>query len=179
MHKNQTQQKTKLATFTYCGKEVRRMTMILKTRQQISFCTRNTINNTLKHRKPTEKYNNSNFYQMKCLDCPLKYIGQTEKTFNIIYKEHIQAIGNDNRNSGYSNYILNTGHTYGTVADTMNIIKMERKSRHLNTSGKYCIYKISRSKLHMNDSHIDTTQYSKHCMKLSIGSSTRSTLEDI
>jgi hypothetical protein len=31
----------------------------------------------------------------------LKYIGQTGRTFNIRYKEYIQAIGNNNRNSGY------------------------------------------------------------------------------
>jgi hypothetical protein len=28
---------------------------------------------------------------------------------------------------------LNTGHTYGTITDTMEIIKTERKGRHLNT----------------------------------------------
>jgi hypothetical protein len=60
---------------------------------------------------------------MKCLDCPLKYIGQTGRTFNIRYKEHIQAISKNNSNSGYSNHILNIGHTYGMIANTMDIIK--------------------------------------------------------
>jgi hypothetical protein len=66
---------------------------------------------------------------MKCLDCPLKYIGQTGKTFDIRYKEHIHAIRNNNDNSGYSNHtcILNTGHTYGTITDTMEIIKTEKE----------------------------------------------------
>jgi hypothetical protein len=50
---------------------------------------------------------------MKCLDCPLKYIVQTERTFNIRYKEHIH--GNNNSNLGYSNHILNTGHTERTI----------------------------------------------------------------
>jgi hypothetical protein len=40
------------------------------------------------------------------------------RTFNIRYKEHIQAIRNNNSNSGYSNHIPNTGHTYGTITDT-------------------------------------------------------------
>jgi hypothetical protein len=92
----------------------------------------------------------------KCLYCPLKYSGQTGRTFNIRYKEHIQAIRNNNSNSVYSNHILNTGHTYGTIADTMDILRMGRKGRHLNTLEKYCIYKISRKNLHMNDTHIDT-----------------------
>jgi hypothetical protein len=53
-------------------------------------------------------------YQMKCLHCPLKHIGQTGKTFHTRYKEHtrIQAIRNCNSNSGYSNHILNAGHKY-------------------------------------------------------------------
>jgi hypothetical protein len=55
---------------------------------------------------------------MKCLDCPLKYIGQTGRTFNIRYNEHIHAIRKNNSNSGYSNHILNTWHTDGTVTDS-------------------------------------------------------------
>jgi hypothetical protein len=66
---------------------------------------------------------------MKCLDCPLKYIGQTGVIFDIRYKEHIHSIRN-NRNSGYSNHILNAGHTYGTVTANMDDIRTGRKGRH-------------------------------------------------
>jgi hypothetical protein len=90
---------------------------------------------------------------MKCLDCPLKYIGQTGRTFNIRYNENIHAIRKNNSNSGYSNHILNTGHTDGTVTDTMDVIRTGRKGRHLNNLEKYHIYKISRENLHMNDTH--------------------------
>jgi Zn-dependent peptidase ImmA (M78 family) len=90
---------------------------------------------------------------MKCLACPLKYIGQTGRTVSIRYKEHIQAIRNNNSNLGYSNYILNTGHTYGTITDTVGVVRTGRKTRYLE---KYCIYKISRNNLHMNDIYINT-----------------------
>jgi hypothetical protein len=105
---------------------------------------------------------------MKCLDCPLKYIGQTRRTFNIRYKEHIHTIRKKN-NCGYSNHKLNKGHTYGTVADTMDIIRMRRKGRYLNTLEKYHIYKISRNNLHMNDTSKRTILYFKHCMSSTIG----------
>jgi hypothetical protein len=82
---------------------------------------------------------------------PIKIYGQTGR-----YKEHIQDIRKNNSNSGYSNHILNIGHTYGTIADTMNIIRAGRKGRHLNTLEKYYIYKTSRNNLHMNDTYIDT-----------------------
>jgi hypothetical protein len=76
--------------------------------------------------------------------------------FNVRYKEHIHAIRSNNSNSGYSNHILNTGHTYGIITDTMDIIRTGGKGRYLNTLEKYHIYKISRNNLHMNDTHIDT-----------------------
>jgi hypothetical protein len=53
---------------------------------------------------------------MECLDCPLKYIGQTGRTLNTRYKEHIHAIRSNNSNTGYANHILNTGHRYGTIS---------------------------------------------------------------
>jgi hypothetical protein len=72
------------------------------------------------------------------------------------YKEHIQAIRINNSNSGYSNHMLNTGHAYGTITDTMDIIKTGRKGKHLNTLEKYHICRISKDNLHMNDTYIDT-----------------------
>jgi hypothetical protein len=35
------------------------------------------------------------------------------------------------------------GHAYGTITDTMDVIRTGRKGKHLNTSEKYYIYKIS------------------------------------
>jgi hypothetical protein len=82
---------------------------------------------------------------------------QTGRTFHTRYKEHIQAIRNDNGNSAYSNHILNTGHAYGSITDTMKVIKIEKTGKHLNTLEKYHIYKISKNRLHMNDTHILTS----------------------
>jgi predicted GIY-YIG superfamily endonuclease len=50
-----------------------------------------------------------------------KYVGQTRRNFTQRYKEHIK----DNRNkitSGYSQHILETGHCYGKIQDTMDIL---------------------------------------------------------
>jgi hypothetical protein len=52
--------------------------------------------------------------------------------------------------------MLNTGDTYGSMADTMKVLKMERKGKHLNTPEKYHICKMSRDGLQMNDTYIDT-----------------------
>jgi hypothetical protein len=89
------------------------------------------------------------------MDCPLKYVGQTGRTFNTRYKEHIHDIRSNNSNKGYENHILNTGHTYGTITDTMEIIKTERKGRYLITLEIYNMYEIGKDNLHVNDTHID------------------------
>jgi hypothetical protein len=87
------------------------------------------------------------------MSCPMKYIRQTRRPFNTRYKEHIRDIKNNNSKSGYSNHILNTGHSYGSITDTMEIMKIERKGKHLNTWEKYHIYKIIKEGIHMNDIH--------------------------
>jgi hypothetical protein len=51
---------------------------------------------------------------------------------------------------------LNTGHTYGTITETMEIIATARKGKNLNTVEKYHIYKASKKNLHMNNTNIDT-----------------------
>jgi hypothetical protein len=42
------------------------------------------------------------------------------------------------------------------MTDTMEIRKIERKGKHLNTLEKYRIYKISKEGIHMNDMHDET-----------------------
>jgi hypothetical protein len=69
---------------------------------------------------------------MKWLDCPLKYVVQTGRALKTRYKEYIQAIRSNNYNSEHLNHILKSGHTYGTIRSTMDIIKTGRKGKHLN-----------------------------------------------
>jgi hypothetical protein len=77
------------------------------------------------------------------------------RTFHTRYKEHILAIKKNNNNSGYSNHILNTGHKYGPITDTMDIKKTHKKGKHMNTLEKYHIHKLYKNNLHMNDSGIE------------------------
>jgi hypothetical protein len=81
---------------------------------------------------------------MKCLDCPLKYTGQTGRTFHTSYKEYLQSIRNNSSNLGYSSHMLNMGHAYGTIIDSMDIVRTHKKGKHLHTLDKYHIYKISK-----------------------------------
>jgi hypothetical protein len=77
---------------------------------------------------------------MKCLGCPLKYVGQTGRAFHTRYREHIKASRSNNGNSEYPNHILNSGRSYGTTTDTMDIVRKEKKGKRFNTLEKYHIY---------------------------------------
>jgi hypothetical protein len=52
-------------------------------------------------------------------------------------------IRSNNSNSGYSNHILNTGHAYGTIADTMEMITTGKKGKYFNTLERYHIVTCS------------------------------------
>jgi hypothetical protein len=60
---------------------------------------------------------------MNCFDYLLKYVGHSGRAFPSRYKEVIQAIRNNNSNSGYLTNILNTGHRYGTIINIMDIVR--------------------------------------------------------
>jgi hypothetical protein len=88
---------------------------------------------------------------MKFLNCPNKYVGQIGRAFRTRQKEHMQVVTNNNSNSGYSNHIINIGRKYGTITDTIDIMRTHRKRKHLNTLEKYHIFKVYKDNLLMND----------------------------
>jgi hypothetical protein len=129
--------KTKWVTFTYSGKETRKITNLFKETQiKIANRTKNTIINTVKHHRRTGKCNKKWYLQNEMHKLPTKYIRQTDITFHTRYKEHIQVIRNSNSNYEYSTHILNTGRTYRTITDTMDIIRIQKIGKHIknNTS---------------------------------------------
>jgi hypothetical protein len=87
-------------------------------------------------------YRNSGIYQLQCQTYLCKYIGQTGRTFHTRYRENIQNIRNNKRNTGFSHHILNTGHSYGSIEDTMTILKTAKKGQYMKSLENYFIQKI-------------------------------------
>jgi hypothetical protein len=56
-----------------------------------------------------------------------------------------KAIRNNNSNSGYSNHILNTGYTYETIIDKLDIMRTHRKRKTLKDIGKNITHTHTRS----------------------------------
>jgi hypothetical protein len=81
--------------------------------------------NHLKSREKTlDTYNLSGVCQLKWNECPLRYIGQTGRSFGVRYKEHTQAIRTDRQNSHYAHV---------TTDQTLEVLHIEKKGHSLNT----------------------------------------------
>jgi hypothetical protein len=93
---------------------------------------------------------------MKCNTCPLKYIGQTGRNFRTRFKEHIHAIRTNNMTSRYAQHILETGHAYGKIEDTLDILNRENKGPLMNTWERFHIHRLTKDNMQLNDAYTDT-----------------------
>jgi hypothetical protein len=67
-----------MAHFHIEGKE-KIIKLFKDTQIKIALRTRNTIHKILKQHSRIDKCNKSGIYEMKCLDCPLIYVGQNRQ----------------------------------------------------------------------------------------------------
>jgi hypothetical protein len=104
-------------------------------------------------------YKKSRVYQLKCNECPLRYVGQMGRTFKDKYREHIQAIRTNTPK--YAQHISDTGHAYYKMEETMDVIHIIRKGHVLNTLERFYIYDLSKKKLQMNDTHNPIFDFNK------------------
>jgi len=63
------------------------------------------------------------WYKLTCKSCKLSYIGQTSRNLTQRHREHIHYIRNNDPQSAYAQYILRNRHEYGTITDTMTLLK--------------------------------------------------------
>jgi hypothetical protein len=89
------------------------------------------------------------------MECGGAYVGQTGRKFRVRYKEHIRDIRSNKGNTGFANHILNSGHTYGTLEDTLQVVSIQNKGPHLNTLEIFHIYKEQKTGTSLNDNHVD------------------------
>ena len=76
--------------------------------------------------------NPSGIYRLSCKTCNNVYVGQSDRSINIRHKEHISYISTNIPLSAYSLHILQNRHEYGTIADTLQLLKTCRKDTRLN-----------------------------------------------
>jgi hypothetical protein len=147
----------KWANFTYVGKETKFITKLFKDFNiNISYRTIKTIENFLNlHKSRSNLYEESGVYEPKFQNCPGGYIGQTGRNFKTRYKSHIQDIRNNKNETGFLHHILNTGHSYNKIENTLKILNIQDKGPYLNTLEKFRIYKTKKTGILLNDNYAD------------------------
>ena len=68
-------------------------------------------------------HNKWGIYQLTCNTCNLSYVGQTSRSLNIRFQEHIRYIRYNNPQSAYALHILQNQHEYGQMNSTMTLLK--------------------------------------------------------
>jgi hypothetical protein len=64
--------------------------------------------------------------------------------FKTRYKEHMTAMQYNQDNSKFAQHILNTTHYFGTLEETMEILRTAEKGRYLDTLDNYHIFKYNK-----------------------------------
>jgi hypothetical protein len=122
----------------------------------IAWHTNNSLEQHLSiKRHKADPYDRCGIYKLVCQECGGAYVGQTRRKFRTRYKEHVRDIRSNKEETGYSHHILSTGHAYGTLEDTLKIVKIQRKSLHLNILERFYIYKENKIGSLLNDTYTD------------------------
>jgi len=93
---------------------------------KIAFKCDNTISQLSKpasRSHPTTPYVKPGIYSLSCSTCNKEYVGQTSRSLELRYKEHIRYIKYNNPQSAYALHILNNRHEYGPIDRTMTLLK--------------------------------------------------------
>jgi hypothetical protein len=106
--------------------------------------------------------------------CPLSCVGyhlHGSKPVHLPQKQHglessfsvcvwlWRDIKRNKEKTGYSHHILNTGHAFGKLEDTLEILNLQRKGLHLNTLEKFHICKENKTGQLLNE--VRTDQYNR------------------
>jgi hypothetical protein len=130
------------ATFTNVGRETRIIAKLFRnTNIRIAYKTNNTLQKHLQTKSIiSDKYNQCGVYEIKCNSCPKRYMGQTGRNFRTRFKEHIHAIKTSKTTSKYAQHILETGHIYGKIEDTLNVLHHENNGSIMNSWEQFRIH---------------------------------------
>ena len=96
-----------------------------------AFRTTNTFQKQLS-KNPHNQQNPSGIYSLKCNTCNKKYVGQSGRSIDTRYKEHIRYIRTNNPQSAYATHILQNRHEYGPKNETLQLLKACNKGTQMN-----------------------------------------------
>ena len=96
--------------------------------------TNNVANLLINNKTPFHTTQKSGVYELKCTNCPKKYIGQCGRSLKERFQEHISR-----SSSAVYTHMIEEGHKFGI--ENMTLIRNLQKSTLMNTTEMYHIHK--------------------------------------
>jgi hypothetical protein len=151
-----TSEKTLWARLTYYGRETRAITKVFKnTKIKVTYSTRNTLKKLLMgkhhHHPQQSKYEIFGIYQITCPTCNMKYTGQTGRSFNTHFQEHLRDFKNGYGKSRFAQHLLENRHAIDRMNDIMDTIYFTNKGRLMDTVENFYIFRETKLNNQIND----------------------------
>ena len=146
--------KKKWARFTYMGKETRYIMKLLKnTDVKISYTKNNNLGKLLATRtdQKLDKFEMNGVYQLECPSCNKKYFGQTGHPFRVRFREHYNDYKHGHNKSKFAQHVIDKGHSFGPMNETMEVIHVAKKGRMLDMLEKFYIYRETKHSNQINE----------------------------
>jgi hypothetical protein len=123
---------------------------------KVAFSTRKTMGNlSYKPCNPqnTNKFDDCGMYKLTCLGFQKAYVGQTDGSLNTRFKEHKFDYKSNNQKSNFAKRLLDHGHAWHSIEDSMTVLHSANKGQMLNTLKRFYIYAESKKQNQINDRH--------------------------
>jgi hypothetical protein len=100
------------------------MKLFKKQNINIAYTTNNNTNQLLQLHNELDPYKKNGVYQLACLTCNKRYVGQTGRPFQTPYKEHRREYLHSTLKSNLAKHLTEEGHPLPPpMADCMEILQ--------------------------------------------------------
>lgn len=143
----------------YVGAISERIAKVLRNNGvHVAFRTNNTIRRVICNGKEkTELGNKSGVYKLTCDECGGVYVGQTGRSFEIRYKEHIAAVRNERpERSHFAKHLLESGHRLGD-SHSYEVLHTCQKGLRLGVLEQLEIIRYSRGNIFNDQINVSTS----------------------
>jgi hypothetical protein len=94
---------------------------------------------------------------LKCNTCNRVYIGQSARTTNVRFKEHIRYVRSNNSTSTYAAHILENRHEYGTKEKMLQLLKACQKGTRMDCWEGLYIQAFHQQKLLIDEQQVSNS----------------------
>ena len=120
---------------------------------KISYTTNKNLGKLLATRtdQDLDKFERNGVYQLQCLSCNKKYIGQIEGPFKVRFREHYNDYKHGHSRSKFAQHVTDESHSFGPMNEIMEVIHVTRKGRMRDMLEKFYIHRETKHGKQINE----------------------------